>query len=134
MKKLAMRELEARRKALLRQLGRTRPLVEGSLSVVNRKCGKSACQCNRGGEGHRQVSLCKKVAGRSHATYVPQGIEEQVRSWNKEHKRVKELLKDISDLSEQIIRSYVSSQRMAKKKPELRVIKGIGKTKGKSRA
>lgn len=124
-----MRELEARRKALLRQLGRTKPLVEGSLSVVNRKCGKVECKCHHGGEGHRQVSLCKKVAGRSHATYVPRDLEKQVRRWNQEHKRVKQLLKEISDLSEQIIRTYVSSRKKAKKKPDLRVVKGTGQGK-----
>lgn len=125
-----MRELEARRKALLRQLARTTPLVEGSLSVVNRKCGKSTCRCYDGGEGHRQVSLCRKEAGRSHATYIPKDLEEDVRRWNQEHKRVKKLLKDISALSEQIIRSFVSSRKAAKKKPSLRVLNGPGRGKG----
>jgi hypothetical protein len=131
MKDLSMKELEARRSALLRQLGRSRPLVEGSLAVVNRKCGTPTCKCHHGGEGHRQVTLCKKVSGRSHSTHVPKGLEETVRKWNQEHKRVKQLLKEISALSEQIIRSYVSSQRAAKKKPELRVLKGTGRGKAR---
>ena len=131
MENISIRELEARRKALLRQLGRTGPLVEGSLATVNRKCGTPTCKCHHGGERHRQVSLCKKVAGRSHTTHVPKDLEETVRCWNEEHKRVKKLLKEISALSEQIIRSYVSSRRAAKKKPSLRVLKGPRRGKGK---
>ena len=118
MKTLSVKELEARRSALLRQLRSVRPLVEGSLSSVERQCGTAGCKCHHGGPGHLQVSLCKKVAGRSHATYVPKDLQEEVRQWNAEHKRVKRLLKEISALSEQIIRSYVSSR----KKPRLRVL------------
>jgi len=122
MKNVSMPELEARRAALLRQLGRSAPLVEGSLATIHRKCGTPTCKCHHGGEGHRQVTLCKKVAGRSHATHVPRDLEEKVRQWNAEHKRVKNLLKEISALSEQIIRAYVSSRRAARKMPRLRVL------------
>jgi len=68
------------------------------------------------------VSLCKKVAGRSHTTYVPKDLEADVRKWNEEHKRVKRLLKEISAVSEQIMRSFVASQKAAKKKSSLRIV------------
>jgi len=123
MKTFSVEELEARRKALLRQLRRAGPLVEGSLARVERRCGTPGCQCHQGGPGHLQVSLCKKVAGRSHATYVPKALHETVRQWNQEHKRVKAILKEISALSEQIIRTYVSSRRTAPQKPRLRRLK-----------
>jgi len=58
--------------------------------------------------------LCKKVAGRSHATHIPKDLEEQVRGWNDEHKRIKKVLKDISAISEQIVRRYVQERKARK--------------------
>ena len=55
--------------------------------------------------------LCKKVDGRSVATYVPKDLWERVRKWNAEHKKIKRLLKKLSDIDEQIIRNYVSDKR-----------------------
>ena len=55
--------------------------------------------------------LCGKVDGRSHSTHIPRELEEQVRRWNEEHKRIRSVLKDISVLSEQIIRRYVAERR-----------------------
>lgn len=63
--------------------------------------------------------LCKKVRGRSHATYIPRGMQDEVRRWNDEHKRVKKLLKQLSDINEQIIRSHVKSKPRV---PKLKVL------------
>ncbi len=130
MNNLSMTELEARRSAVLKQLGRVGPLVGGSLAVVHCKCGKPTCRCARG-ERHRSVILCSKVSGRSKIVHVPKGLEEQVAEWNAEHKRVKTLLKQISDLSEQIIRGYVRSQRA---KPTGRGLRVVEPTEGPGEA
>jgi len=120
MDKISISELEARRSALLRLLRSAGPLGEGSLATVHRKCSTLSCKCHRG-EKHRQVSLCKKVNGKSHSTHVPKDLEETVRQWNDEHKRIKGLLKDISEISEQIIRGYVKSRRQSSSKSPLRM-------------
>ena len=105
-------ELDARRALLLKQLGRCGPLIEGSLAVVHRKCGTAACQCHVDeSRRHRQVMLCRKVEGRSYSTHIPKDLEAAVREWNEEFKRAKGLLKEISDLSEQIVRGHVASRR-----------------------
>lgn len=105
-------ELEARRALLLRQLGRGKPLIEGSLAVVHRRCGTASCQCHvDDARRHRQAMLCRKVEGRSYSTHIPKDLEETVREWNEEFKRAKGLLKEISELSEQIVRAYVASRR-----------------------
>lgn len=109
---VTVEELEARRTMLLRQLGRCGPLIEGSLAVVHRKCGTASCQCHVDeARRHRQAMLCRKVDGRSYSTHIPKDLETAVREWNEEFKRVKGLLKEISDLGEQIVRSYVASRR-----------------------
>jgi len=106
-------ELEAQRTVLLRQVARVRPLIDGSLAVVHRTCRTPGCRCQRG-ERHEAVLLCKKVAGRSHATYIPKDLEATVREWNAEYKRQRDLLREISALSEQIIRLHVQSRKVAR--------------------
>lgn len=122
MKRITIEELEARRAVLLRQLKNIKPLIDGSLATVNRKCGKPNCKCAKG-EPHKAVILCKKVKGRSHATYIPKDMQDQVRRWNNEHKRVKKLLRQLSDINERIIRLHVRSKP---RDPKLKVLKGNG--------
>lgn len=86
-------------------------MVEGSIAMVPRKCGSATCDCKRGVAKHRAMILCKKVNGRSVATYVPKGLWEQVRGWNREHKRIKKVLKEMSAINEQIIRRNVQDKR-----------------------
>lgn len=116
MDNISIQELEAKRSALLRQLRRAGPLIDGSLATSNRKCGTPSCRCHQADEyRHRQVMLCKKVAGRSHSTHIPKDLEDQVRAWNEEHKRIKAVLKDISAISEQIIRRHVQERKARKR-------------------
>jgi hypothetical protein len=105
------RELEAQRAVLLRQLRRAGPMIEGSIAMPARKCGSATCACAHGIVKHRAMILCKKVAGRSVATYVPKDLWEQVRAWNREHQRLKRVLKEMSALNEQIIRRHVQDKR-----------------------
>jgi hypothetical protein len=106
-------ELEARRAVLLRQLRQAGPLVEGSIAMVRRKCGSPTCPCAGGAAQHQAMILCRKVAGRSVALYVPKELWSQVRSWNREHKKIKRVLKDLSQINEQIIRNHVGDKRQA---------------------
>jgi hypothetical protein len=111
MNNISTRELEARRAVLLRQLRRSGAAIEGSLATVPRTCGNANCRCMQSGPKHEAMILCKKVKGRSAATYVPKALQEQVRLWNREHKKIKRILKEISQINEQIIRRHVSDKR-----------------------
>ena len=116
-------ELEAQRSVLLRQLRQAGPLIEGSIALVARKCGSPSCPCAQGVVTHQAMILCKKVAGRSVATYVPKDLWEEVRAWNAEHKKIKRVLKDLSGIGEQIIRNHVGEQRHAQRvRKSLKVI------------
>jgi hypothetical protein len=123
MVEISLQELEAKRSALLRQLGRVKPFVEGSIATIHSECGSKNCRCHRG-EKHRSVRLCRKEKGKSQAIYIPVDLEEDVRRWNEEHKRLKALLKEISLFSEQIIRSYVKDKKKRLKPKDLRILKG----------
>jgi transposase-like protein len=87
-------------------------LIEGSIAMPPRKCGSATCACAQGVAQHRAMIPCKKgVNGRSVATYVPKDLWEQVRDWNREHKRIKKVLREMSAINEQIIRRHVRDQR-----------------------
>ncbi len=105
------KELGAQQAALLRQLRQAGPLVEGSIAMVPRKCGSKSCPCAQGVAKHQAMILCKKVGGRSVALYVPKDLWGKVRAWNREHKKIKQVLKEISQINEQIIRNYVADKR-----------------------
>jgi hypothetical protein len=104
-------ELEAQRAVLLRQLRRAGPTIEGSIAMPSRKCGSATCECAQGVTKHRAMILCKKVNGRSVATYVPKELWKQAEDWNREHKRLKKVLKEMSAINEQIIRRHVQDKR-----------------------
>jgi hypothetical protein len=124
MNNISKAELEARRSVLMRQLRNVGPVIEGSLATVKRRCGKPGCRCAQG-EPHAAVILCRKVLGRSYATYVPRELRDEVRRWNTEHKRVKKLLKLISEINERIVRLHVAEKRRsAKTRASLRVVGG----------
>ena len=124
-------ELEAQRAVLLRQLRQAGPLVEGSIALVARKCGSPDCPCAQGVAKHQAMILCKKVNGRSVATYVPKGLWQQVRTWNREHKKIKRVLKDLSAIGEQIIRNHVADRRRATRLRLARRDLGTAATEGR---
>jgi len=115
-------ELEAQRLVLLRQLRQAGPLVEGSIAMVARKCGSPSCPCAQGVAKHQAMILCKKVQGRSVATYVPKDLWSQVREWNREHKKIKRVLKELSAIGEQLIRNHVGDRRRRAPRPSLRLL------------
>ena len=110
---------------LLRQLRQAGPMVEGSIAMVPRKCGSKSCPCASGEQRHEAMILCKKVDGRSVATYVPKDLWDTVKQWSRQHRKIKRVLKEISEIDEQIIRNYVSDRRRAARvRKSLKVIGG----------
>jgi hypothetical protein len=89
--------------------------MEGSLGKKRVTCGNPNCRCVKEGEKHISHVLTKKVRGKTKSVYVPVDMVEEVSEWIKEHRRVKEELKKISALSEQIIKQHVSTKRAASK-------------------
>ncbi|MBE9505799.1 MAG: hypothetical protein IMY84_03210 [Chloroflexi bacterium] len=57
-----LRALEKRRRRILRRLMKTEELAVGTVSWVNRKCGRPSCHCAKG-VGHRQMHFLFRDAG-----------------------------------------------------------------------
>lgn len=80
------------------------PFVSGSISIVNRICGTKTCTCMQGGPKHPAMYLNSKVKGKTKSLYIPVALHDDVREWNENHKKLKQLIKDISDNQEEIIK------------------------------
>lgn len=109
------RVLKNRRNAKLKKLAEVGPLVTGSLVKIQRKCGNKNCRCAKG-EGHPAHILTMTVKGKTKSVYVPVDLVDEVREWVQNHKRLKTLIRDISNLSLAIIHGYVAAGRGAGKK------------------
>ena len=114
MKLESIQTLKARRDAKVRLLAGVGPVIGGSLAAVKVRCGNPNCRC-ASGERHESTILCKKVRGKSASIHVSRDLVDEVRAWSNEHKRVKKLLKEISDLGERIIRLHVQTKRATAK-------------------
>jgi hypothetical protein len=110
MKDESVEVLRARRDAKLRDLAKAGPLICGSLAKVKVRCGNPNCRCATG-ERHEATILCKKVNGRSTSVHVPREMAEEVARWSAEHRRLKRLMKEVSDLGERMIRLHVRTER-----------------------
>jgi hypothetical protein len=96
-------DLEQKRLRKLQELGQDRPLVAGSLNRVER----------RDASGRTTVYhlLTFKERGKTRSVYVPKDLVKEVRSWICSHRRVKQVLSEISTLSIGIIQRHVAQKR-----------------------
>jgi hypothetical protein len=103
---LIRRHLEAR----LKEFKPDGPFVAASLVAFRRKCGRPGCHC-QSGEGHLAHHLTYKVKGKTRSVYVPQDLLAEVQQWVSEHKRLKPLMRHISNLALAQIQAHATSQR-----------------------
>jgi hypothetical protein len=87
-----------------------RPALAASLVAIRRRCGRPGCHCANG-QGHPAFYLTLKVQGKTKTVYVPQDLLEDVQSWIQEHKRLKTLLQEISQLTLAQVQTHVAAQR-----------------------
>jgi hypothetical protein len=110
-----------KRDSLLRKMGNLGPFIDGSLVTIARACGNLRCRCARG-EKHVSFYLTYKPprsskgkASKTKTIYVPVALEDEVRTWTLRHKRLKEIIHEVSHLQRTIIRSYVTQKGRAKR-------------------
>lgn len=104
---LIRRQLDSR----LKQCHAGRPLLAASLAIVRRRCGQSSCHCANGGSRHVAYQLTLKEQGKTRTVYVPKELLHEVRSWIDEHKRLKRLQQEITQLTLALIQSHVPNRR-----------------------
>jgi hypothetical protein len=92
-----------RREAVLRQIVRIGPFIEGTLVKLPRK------DCR-----HVAHRLTFKVHGKTCAVYVPLDRVKDVEAWTKEYRRLKELIRSVTRASLGELRNHVRSRRANK--------------------
>ena len=104
--------IKRRRDSLLKKLAGIGPFVDGSIAKVKRRCGNKNCKCYLKGEKHESYYLMYKTAGVTKAVYIPVDMAEEVIALNKEYKRLKRIIAEITRSSKEIIRRHVSEKRL----------------------
>jgi len=89
-----------RREAVLRRIAGIGPFIEGTLVKVPHK------DCR-----HVAHRLTYKVDRKTHAVYVPLDRVEDVESWTREYKRLKGLIRAVTQASLGELRNHVRSRR-----------------------
>ena len=103
---LIARHLQARTK----QLQPRGPALAASLVLIHKRCGRPGCHCQKG-RGHPAHYLTCKERGKTRTVYVPQDLLDQVQNWIAEHRRLKALLRQISQLALAQVRTHVTARR-----------------------
>jgi hypothetical protein len=89
----------------LKQLPTATPILAASFGTYTHRCGRAACRCHHGGPRHTGQHLTFKEHGKTRSVYVPKALLSEVRSWLAEHRRLKQLLREIHQLSIALLRA-----------------------------
>ncbi len=103
-------------RARIRQLSARGPVLSASLVLIAKECGRAGCRCTRG-EKHVGYYVTKAVGGKTRTVYVPRELLKEVQAWIREHKRLKTLVQEITQLSIAQIRGHVQARRRRRGRP-----------------
>jgi hypothetical protein len=102
---LIARHLQAR----IKDFKANGPLLAASLVIIYKKCGSPGCHCLTG-KGHPGFFLTCKEKGKTRTVYVPQDLVPEIQLWIAEYKRLKPLIRQISQLALAQIQSHVKTK------------------------
>ena len=94
----------------LKELHPNSPVLAASLVLIQRRCGRPGCHCQKG-KGHPTHYLTCKQKGKTRSVHVPKQLVPEVQQWIREHKRIKPLLRHISQLALAQIQTHSKAQR-----------------------
>lgn len=100
--------------ARLKQVATQKPVLAASLVEIAKHCGRKGCHCQQGGPKHVGHYLTSKVQGKTRTVYVPLDLLDDVRSWVEEHKRLKLLLQEISQLTLALVKGHARDRNRKK--------------------
>ena len=104
--------------ARVRKLKATGPVLAASLVVIRKQCGRPGCRCQRGEKhpGHYltyKEPVCRSTGrkGKTRTVYVPLDLVEEVKGWIDEHRRLRRLTQEISQLAIAQVRTHVRARK-----------------------
>jgi hypothetical protein len=102
----------------LKKLGLSSPMLAASLHTYANRCGRATCRCHRGGPLHHgQHVTCKGQGNKTRTVYVPKELLAEVQAWIAEHKKLKQLLREIHLLSLALVQGHVRNRRRKAGRP-----------------
>ena len=96
--------------ARLKELHPKSPILAASLVLINRRCGRAGCHCQKA-KGHPTHYLTCKQEGKTRTVYVPRDLLKEVQLWIREHRRLNKLTQHISQLVLAQVQTHVSDKR-----------------------
>lgn len=110
---------ERHARSQLAQMVGEKPFLRGSLVERARSCGKPTCRCQKG-QLHRSLYLATRHNGRRALLYVPRALQETVRLWVSNGRRLAQQLQDLHQiqLDQLLQRKEQLSQRPARPKAD----------------
>lgn len=95
---------ETLRNSALDQMAGIGPFIEGTMCAVKRRgCKEPGWQ------------LTFKVKGKTQTVYVPMAMVPEAKAWIREYKRLKQLIRKVTQQSLSIIRRHVANRRAEKR-------------------
>ena len=101
----------------LKKLATTTPVLAATLASYSHRCGRPSCRCRHGGPLHTGQHLTFKDQGKTRSVYVPRDLLPEVQAWLAEHKRLKQLLKEVHHLTVALVRAHATHRRRKKGRP-----------------
>lgn len=99
-----VRNLLKNRYKIAKQMPRSSKIVKGTLVELRRKCGKPNCRCQKG-EKHVSLYLSQSHKGKTRMTYIPRKYEKEIKTSVKWHKKLIQVVEDLSEINIKIIKS-----------------------------
>ena len=107
-------ELQRRRDELRGELAAIGDFRPGTLVEYKRKCGKPNCHCaQRDDPGHPGWALMRKSGGKHVNRGIPKDALERTRAQIAEHRRFRELSRQLVEASEALCRARLAAGRDA---------------------
>lgn len=88
---------------ILNEIRKIEPFVEGSLTITKKRCGNPDCRCAKEGPIHQTALLTWKENKKTRTLYVPVELREEVEQWVKETKRLKQLMRRMSQAQRKVL-------------------------------
>jgi len=107
----SLAEMERKREKVRAALAAVGDMRPGALVGRYRRCGKAACHCAQPGDrGHGPSwSLTRVVGGKTRTKIIPPAAVERTQHQIAEHRRFRELARDLVELSERICEARLAS-------------------------
>ena len=113
--------LEKRRLAILKKMARVGPFIMATPTYLQVRCGNPDCKCaDKPEDRHEKLHLSWTDAEGNGTAYVPVDLHKEVLGWVENYWKVKELMKQMTELSRKMIKMYsktvgAHNRRMRKK-------------------